>query len=222
MRLGQRTPRTLGQHARASTLFLESLAVRRELGDRRGIAECCEALATEADARRKPADASRLLGAADALRQAISAPLPPSATQAREQLVERLRQRLGASSYEDRYREGAELPLDQVVRGLLGSDRAPASDRRRSSPDRLAVVATADEPAADPRPALLSPREREVSALVARGLSNREIAAALVVTEGSAANYVKRVLAKLGFRSRAQVAVWAITHILATAATALD
>jgi DNA-binding NarL/FixJ family response regulator len=40
-------------------------------------------------------------------------------------------------------------------------------------------------------------------------MSNREIAAALVVTEGSAANYVKRILAKLGFRSRAQIAVCA-------------
>ena len=39
-----------------------------------------------------------------------------------------------------------------------------------------------------------------------------EIAAALVVSEGSAANYVKRILAKLGFRSRAQVAVWAANH----------
>ena len=48
--------------------------------------------------------------------------------------------------------------------------------------------------------------------LVARGLTNREIAAALVVAEGSAANYVKRILAKLGFRSRAQVAVWAARH----------
>jgi DNA-binding NarL/FixJ family response regulator len=48
-----------------------------------------------------------------------------------------------------------------------------------------------------------------VAALVARGLSNREIAAALVVTEGSAANYVKRTLSKLGFRSRSQIAAWA-------------
>ena len=40
-------------------------------------------------------------------------------------------------------------------------------------------------------------------------MSNREIAARLVVAEGSAANYVKRILSKLGFRSRAQVAVWA-------------
>ena len=39
-------------------------------------------------------------------------------------------------------------------------------------------------------------------------MTNREIAATLVVAEGSAANYVKRILAKLGFRSRAQIAVW--------------
>ena len=40
-------------------------------------------------------------------------------------------------------------------------------------------------------------------------MTNREIAAALVVAEGSAANYVKRILSKLGFRSRARIAVWA-------------
>ena len=51
-----------------------------------------------------------------------------------------------------------------------------------------------------------------MAALLAQGLSNREIAVALVVAEGSASNYVKRILAKLGFRSRAQVAVWAARH----------
>ncbi len=51
-----------------------------------------------------------------------------------------------------------------------------------------------------------------MSELVARGMSNREIAAALVVAEGSATNDVKWVLAKLGFRSRAQIAVWVARH----------
>jgi DNA-binding NarL/FixJ family response regulator len=71
-----------------------------------------------------------------------------------------------------------------------------------------------DDGAPHPSPALLSPREREVSALVAGGLSNRDIAAALTVTEGSAANYVQRILTKLGFRSRAQIAVWAAQYRL--------
>jgi pimeloyl-ACP methyl ester carboxylesterase/DNA-binding CsgD family transcriptional regulator len=56
----------------------------------------------------------------------------------------------------------------------------------------------------------LSPREREVAALVAQGLTNRQIAERLVVTEGTATLHVKHTLAKLGFRSRAQIAAWAV------------
>ena len=63
-------------------------------------------------------------------------------------------------------------------------------------------------PSLDP----LTEREREVAALIAQGLSNREIAAALVISEGTAEVHVKHVLGKLGFRSRAQVAAWAATR----------
>ena len=45
--------------------------------------------------------------------------------------------------------------------------------------------------------------------LIANGLSNRQIAEALVITEGTAEVHIKRILSKLGFRSRSQVAVWA-------------
>jgi DNA-binding CsgD family transcriptional regulator len=55
----------------------------------------------------------------------------------------------------------------------------------------------------------LTPREREVADLIADGLSNRQIAEALVISEGTAEVHIKRILSKLGFRSRSQVAVWA-------------
>ena len=45
--------------------------------------------------------------------------------------------------------------------------------------------------------------------LIAQGLTNREIAAGLVVTERTAATHIEHILNKLGLRSRAQVAVWA-------------
>jgi non-specific serine/threonine protein kinase len=49
-----------------------------------------------------------------------------------------------------------------------------------------------------------------VAALVAQGLSNRQIAAALVITERTAEKHVANILAKLAFASRAQVAAWAV------------
>ena len=54
-------------------------------------------------------------------------------------------------------------------------------------------------------------------ALVARGLSNREIAAQLVITERTAGAHVEHILDKLGFTSRTQIAIWAAEHGLVTA-----
>jgi pimeloyl-ACP methyl ester carboxylesterase/DNA-binding CsgD family transcriptional regulator len=54
----------------------------------------------------------------------------------------------------------------------------------------------------------LTPRQTQVAELVARGWSNRQIAEQLVISERSAESHVERIRARLGFRSRAQVAAW--------------
>ena len=67
---------------------------------------------------------------------------------------------------------------------------------------------TALESAADG----LTAREREIARLVAVGRSNREIADALVITEGTVEVHVKHILSKLGLQSRTQVAPWLGDH----------
>lgn len=54
----------------------------------------------------------------------------------------------------------------------------------------------------------LTKRERQIAGLVAAGLSNREIASTLVISQRTAEGHVENILAKLGFRSRTQVATW--------------
>jgi DNA-binding NarL/FixJ family response regulator len=63
----------------------------------------------------------------------------------------------------------------------------------------------------------LTRRELEVARLLGRGLTNRQIADALVITPGTASNYVQRVLDRLGFHTRAQVAAWAVERGLTRA-----
>jgi DNA-binding NarL/FixJ family response regulator len=56
---------------------------------------------------------------------------------------------------------------------------------------------------------MLTPREREIASLLTRGLSNRDIAKELVISERTARTHVCNILAKLDFTSRTQVALWA-------------
>lgn len=58
----------------------------------------------------------------------------------------------------------------------------------------------------------LSDREWEVAMLVARGLSNRQIAAQLIVSERTVDTHVSHILRKLSLVSRAQIAAWAVQH----------
>jgi DNA-binding NarL/FixJ family response regulator len=70
-------------------------------------------------------------------------------------------------------------------------------------------------PAVQAPAAQLTRREREVAACIARGLSNRQIAAELVITTSTTERHVANILNKLAMRSRTQVAAWAAAHGLA-------
>ncbi|WP_038869067.1 response regulator transcription factor, partial [Mycobacterium avium] len=73
-------------------------------------------------------------------------------------------------------------------------------------------------PRPNPRPDGLTPREIEVLGHVARGASNKEIAAALVISEKTARNHVERTYAKIGVSNRIGASMYALQHGLVPAA----
>ncbi|WP_020392682.1 LuxR C-terminal-related transcriptional regulator [Kribbella catacumbae] len=96
--------------------------------------------------------------------------------------------------------------LDRNQPGDRARAEAHAQDAARLA-DSLGMTAYQDKPLIT-RTAL-STRETEVAALVADGLTNKQIAAKLVISERTAQNHVQHILTKLGFATRSQIATWA-------------
>jgi DNA-binding NarL/FixJ family response regulator len=98
---------------------------------------------------------------------------------------------------------------------LIGALHTVAAGDALLSPPvtRRVIERMAREPApgasSSERLGLLTPREREVLELVARGLSNREIAVAFVIEESTVKTHVKRILMKLRLRDRVQAVIFA-------------
>jgi DNA-binding NarL/FixJ family response regulator len=106
--------------------------------------------------------------------------------------------------------------LIAAVHTIAAGDSLLSPSVTRRVIDRMARQPTPDLT----RLAELTPREREVLALVARGLSNREIAGELVVEESTIRSHVKRILMKLGLRDRIQIVIFAYESGLNRAASA--
>ena len=126
-----------------------------------------------------------------------------TASDAEDDLVAALR--AGAGGY--LVKDGDPAELMEAVLGLReGRSIVPPDLAARALTD----LARFDRQAAAGPIGQLTPREREVLALVALGLRNREIAARLFIAENTAKNHVQRVLTKLGMSSRAEAAVFVV------------
>jgi DNA-binding NarL/FixJ family response regulator len=105
--------------------------------------------------------------------------------------------------------------LIAAVHAVAAGDSLLSPSVTRTVIDRLARIPPGAEPGDADGLDELTPREREVLDLLARGLSNAEIAAALVIEESTAKTHVKRVLTKLRLRDRVQAVIYAYERGLA-------
>ena len=204
-----------------------SLELRRALGARQGVARCLDILGEVAVARGNLERAARIYGAVDSMWQAIGFARALDEVDRYERELESIRQALGERAFSSAWEVGRALDTDDAVREGMGElpgaseepaysaddagqpfARAGASDSRGSPAAFEPVPAPGGPSAVD----IVTRRERDVAILLARGLTNRQIAQTLVVTEGTAANAIRRVLQRLGFQNRAQVAAWAVEH----------
>ncbi|MFF4405296.1 response regulator [Streptomyces sp. NPDC001262] len=115
--------------------------------------------------------------------------------------------RAGASGFLGKGIDPGEL-LD-AIRVVAAGDALLSPAATKALIARFLSQPAAPDPAGTPQLAALTPREREVVALVATGLSNDEIAERLYVTPLTAKTHVNRAMAKLGARDRAQLVVTA-------------
>ncbi|HET7271287.1 MAG TPA: tetratricopeptide repeat protein, partial [Rubrobacter sp.] len=194
----------LGEYERAAASFENALLMSQKVGRKSQVIESLEGMAGLAIALGVDTRAARLWGTAEAAREATGIALPPGEGALHEPYLADARSRLGKKVWEDALAEGRAMALDQAIEYALLKEKPGEEADPTPAPPRKPGV-RADE---------LTPREREVAVLVARGLTNRQVSISLGISERTAANHVAKILGKLGLRSRAQIASWATEHQL--------
>ena len=195
-----RIARDRGDFGRAATLFAESLNLHWEDGDKVRIAGCLNGLAIVAALSRQSVRAARLFGAAEALREAIGAPVPRHLGQYARAL-RMARQALGEHAFTEAWAAGRTLPLIDAIPEAAAV--SPASDH--SAPLQTTPAERYG----------LTARELEVLRLLPRGLTNREIGDRLYIAERTAATHVQNIFGKLDISSRSEAAAFAVERGLA-------
>ena len=182
-----------GDPETAAAMERESLAIRLTFDDHLGLIWSAEALAWIAAGQGDARTAAVLLGAATKAAESLGSEIGSFAflVEDHERCTAEVRAALGQAGYDSAVRRGRVLRPAEILE-LVSGEPAP------------------EEPAATRRVGAgpLTAREAEIAELVAAGLSNKEIAARLVIALRTAEGHVERILVKLGFTSRTQVATW--------------
>jgi non-specific serine/threonine protein kinase len=181
--------------------------VSQEVDDKLASQYSFAGLACVADSEGNAARAARLWGISEAIREAAGLQLPPLASSVMkyESRLTEARARLGEVAFEEAWAEGKSMTINEAIEYALSE----------MEPVPLAAPTPEEPPAAEPKERLTR-REQEVAVLVARGLTNRQIAIELGISERTAGNHVAKILRKLGYRSRTQIASWTTERQLFT------
>ncbi|MEU9123588.1 LuxR C-terminal-related transcriptional regulator [Streptomyces sp. NPDC048506] len=183
-----------GQHRQATDHLRDALRHKHALSDLLGIASAVEYLAWTAVAVEDAERGARLLGACRTLWEPLVAYLGGFQVLLgwHDDCVRQVRRALGERNYQEAFRSGTRLTREEAVAYALGG--AAETPRRGAT--------------APVEPQVLTRRETQIAELLAHGMSNKEIADRLVIAQRTAEGHVQRILAKLGFSSRVQVATW--------------
>ena len=184
------------EHDLADRYLTEGLALNREIGNWAYVAYCLEGLAYLAGARGQGGRAARLWGAAEALRSTIGAGVPPETQPYYKRSIAAARAKLDETQWEAAFAQGMTMSAEEASEYALFNEGPPD--------ERLPAGGGTGTP--------LTRREREVADLVARGLSTRQIAQELVISERTVDKHVANLLKKLNLRSRNQVAARMTEH----------
>jgi predicted ATPase/DNA-binding CsgD family transcriptional regulator len=190
-----------GDTLRAVDLERDAIGHKQLFDDRFGVGQCIEVLAWSAATDGQHERAARLLGGLTVLWQEVHASLYRHLDRFHDEVCRGLRQDLGARAFDAAFAAGTRLTYHQVVDDALARRPARTADRA-------------------PVPTVLTGREFQIAELIARGMSNRQIAAALVISPRTADTHVEHILGKLGFGSRTQIARWITQHGHGAAGTA--
>jgi predicted ATPase/DNA-binding SARP family transcriptional activator/DNA-binding CsgD family transcriptional regulator len=182
-------------HERAKALHEESLVLCKEIGDKDIGSASVEGLACSAASRGEAQRAARLYGAAAMLREAVAYLQTPRERALGEPYLAAARSRLSDAEWEMAFAEGQAMSFEEAVEYALSAEEV-----------RPPAPPAPEQPSTGARQLELTRREKEVAALVAQGLTNRQIASELVLSEHTVHRHVAGILKKLDLHSREQVA----------------
>ncbi|MEU4464922.1 LuxR C-terminal-related transcriptional regulator [Streptomyces sp. NPDC024017] len=187
-----------GDWPRAERDAREALRLKLAVHDVIGIALTLDLLASIAAERGAHEHAAVLLGGADRVWADIDTGRWGSHTlnSVRRDSEERAGRVLGRDAFERAHQRGGALSLAELVGHAL------------QQPGRQHPGEATAEPSHDDSTVRLTRRETEVAQLVAEGLANQQIADRLVIARRTAEGHVERILSKLGFSNRSQIAAW--------------